>query len=341
MANNDTVASMNKKLRVLVVGCGYFGEKRIQACIRLKSHLSLVGVVDTDKKRARKTGISLHVPYASSIQKFLLSTPADMAIVAVPNSHHAAVVCEALKNGLHVLCEKPLTTTVLDAKKIIRASKKYARFVKTGSNHRFFPTVQKASELIHKGKIGKVLCIHGNIGTNGSHTKHSWFWDKKTSGGGTYIDNASHVIDIARWFMGDFYTCVGSTANTYWRQTNVEDVAAGIYKTKDGRMATITSSWTQWTGYLNVEIWGDKGYILIDSKHKNTVTFGTNASGKQKIYDFSNKPVSSYDDELLYFTSCIRNNKEPEPNAEDGAKIIQMIEAVYTSAKQKKLIYLI
>jgi len=341
MADTDTVVSMNKKLRVLVVGCGYFGEKRILACTRLKKYISLVGVVDTDKKRAEKIGASLHIPYASSIQKFLQSKQADMAIVAVPNSCHATVVCEALKNGLHVLCEKPLTTTVRDAKKIVRAAKKYTRFVKTGSNHRFFPTIQKASELIHKGKIGRVLCIHGNIGTNGSHTQHSWFWNKKISGGGTFIDNASHIIDIARWFMGNFYTCIGSTANTYWKQTDVEDVAAGIYKTKDGRMATITSSWTQWTGYLNIEIWGDKGYILINSKKEHTVIFGTNTSGKQKIYDFSNTPVSSYEDELLYFTSCIHNRKEPKPNAEDGAKVIRMIEAVYISAKQKKLIYLV
>ncbi|MFZ2025571.1 MAG: Gfo/Idh/MocA family oxidoreductase [Microgenomates group bacterium] len=331
---------MNKKLRIVIVGCGYFGQKRIQACIHLKNKLQIVAIIDTNKKRAQEVGNSLHLPYKTSLSEFLKSSTADIAIIAVPNYQHAAVVCEALKHGLHVLCEKPLSISFKEAKKIVLAAKKYKRFVKTGSNHRFFPTIQKAHDIITRGGIGNVLCIKGNIGTNGSHTKQSWFWDKKLSGGGTYIDNACHLLDITRWFMGNFSSCTGMIGNTYWKKTSVEDIAGGLYKTKDGRLAIITSSWTQWTGYLSLEIWGDKGYILIDSKQGDFVIVGNKQSTKKKVFDFSHKPLSSYEDELSYFVSCIQKKVEPRPNAADGAAVIHMIEGVYTSAKQKKLVQL-
>ncbi len=332
---------MNKKLRVVIIGCGYFGQKRLQACLHLKNKLQIVGVVDADKKRAADTGKAYRLPFAFSLSEFFGFATADIAIIAVPNNQHAALVVEALKHGLHVLCEKPLAVSSSEAGKIVAAAKTYGRFVKTGSNHRFFPTVRKAHDIVQQGTIGRVLCIKGNIGTNGSHTKQSWFWNKNLSGGGTYIDNACHLLDITRWFMGNFSSCTGMIGNVYWKKASVEDCAGGLYKTKDGRLAIITSSWTQWTGYMSLEIWGDKGYILIDSKQGDFIIVGDKLSQKKRVFDFSNKPLSSYEDELSYFISCVRNNEEPRPNAEDGAAVIRMIEGVYAAAKQKKQILLL
>jgi len=331
---------MKKKLHIAVIGCGYFGQKRMQACIDISDVATLVGVVDSNSIIAKKVGELFHVPFATSIKQLRNHIPVDAAIVATPNKYHATCVIEALEEGLHVLCEKPLATSVTEAKRIVKASIKYHRFVKTGSNHRFFPTIQKAYALIQKGTIGNVLYVKGSIGTNGSHTKQSWFWNKDISGGGTYIDNACHMLDITRWIMGDFFSCVGVVGNIYWKNAAVEDIAAGMYKTKNGRFAMITSSWTQWVGYMSLEVWGDKGYILIDSKQGQTMILGKTNSEKTKIFDFSHKPISSYQDELRYFVSCIAKNIEPQPTAVDGQAVIHMIEGVYTSAKQNKTIHL-
>ncbi len=331
---------MNQKLRAVVVGCGYFGQKRIEACRQLKHHIQLVGVVDVDEKKAKKTGQVFHVPHATSLKSLLKIYSADIAIVCVPNKQHAPVTCEALKSGLHVLCEKPLAPTVAEANKIVRASQRFKRFVKTGSNHRFFPSIQKAVKLIRRGTIGKVLSVKGNIGTDGSHTKQSWFWDKATSGGGTYVDNACHLLDITRWIMGDFYSCTGMISNVFWKKAHVEDLAGGLYKTKDGRMALITSSWSQWKGYMSLEIWGEKGYMLIDSKRGDNIIVGNRESKKERIYDFSKRQPVSYMNELLYFASCIQKGLEPEPRASDGTAVIRMIEGVYRSVKQERVIKL-
>ncbi len=92
---------------------------------------------------------------------------------------------------------------------------------------------------------------------------------------------------------------------------------------------------------MSLEIWGDKGYILIDSKQGDFIIVGDAKSEKKRVFDFSNKPLLSYEDELSYVVSCVQNNKEPKPNAMDGAKVIQMIEGVYASAKQKKQVRLL
>jgi len=330
---------MKNKLRFIIVGCGYFGQKRIQACLQLRSLVSITGIVDTNITIAKKTASSLHVPYAKTIKELLKITPGDVAIIAVPNRYHASIACEALRFGLHVLCEKPLAISVKEAKKIVTASAKYHRFVKTGSNHRFFPTIQKLHRVLVEEKIGTILSLSGTIGNNGEHTKNSWFWKKRISGGGTYIDNACHLLDIARWCMGDFTTCTGMTQNAFWKEANVEDIAYGVYATKQGQIANISSSWTQWDGYLSLKITGTKGYVCINSANNNQLIVG-DKNGHTKIYDFSNKPPSSYQDELSYFVSCIQSNKQPLPSAADGMAVIQMIEAVYKAHKTKKIIHI-
>lgn len=239
-----------------------------------------------------------------------------------------------MKHGLHVLCEKPLATSPREAKRIVAAAKKYNRILKTGSNHRFFHTVQKAKELVDRGSIGNILLFKGSIGTNGARVSNKWFWDKQYSGGGTFIDNGCHLLDIARMFMGDFTECAASMSTNMWKQTSVEDIGTALYKTKDGRQATITSSWIQWAGYVRIELWGTKGYIIIDSTTHDTVTVG-GKDGLSTTYDYSNEQKDSYHRELRYFAECIRKNIQATPSASDGMAVISMIDAAYRASKQR------
>ena len=243
-----------KPLRVVIVGAGFFGTKRLSACLALPNDFQVIAVVDPVDEQRGRIAKQFGVPVAPNLKS--LTQKADLAIIATPNAFHADMSIEAMKMGLHVLCEKPLATTHSDAKKITAAAKKYDRIVKTGSNHRFFHTVQKAKELYDEGAIGKLLFFKGSIGTNGARVSRKWFWNQKVSGGGTFIDNGCHLLDIARMFMGDFVSCTAAMTTNLWKETHVEDVGSAIYKTKDQRQAVITGSWLQWAGYLNIELCG-------------------------------------------------------------------------------------
>lgn len=324
-------------LRVIIVGAGFFGTKRIAACIALPEAFTVVGVVDPAEDRRNSVAQGFRVPTFPDIPS--VTGRADAAIIATPNAYHADASISAMKHGMHVLCEKPLAPTVRDAKRIIAAARRYKKIVKTGSNHRFFHTVQKAKELYDRGAIGTLLFFKGSIGTNGTRVSRKWFWDPAISGGGTFIDNGCHLLDIARMFMGDFSHCTASMTTNLWKQTQVEDVGTAIYKTKDNRQAVITSSWIQWAGYLHIELWGESGYIIIDSTMHDTTTIG-GKDGTCTIYDYSNEPKDSYHRELLYFKQCIETHSNPSPNAQDGEAVITMIHSAYQASKTKTWVHI-
>ncbi len=323
---------MNRKLRVIVVGAGLFGTKRLHACLALPSDFEVVGVVDTSVDQQKKIRTQYGVPTFGHIAQAPKGT--DLAIISTPNTFHERLTIGALSHGMHVLCEKPLAPTVKEARRIIHAAKKYHKLVKTGSNHRFFPTVQKAKELFEQGTIGRLLLFKASIGINGERVANKWFWNRAVSGGGSFIDNGCHVLDIARMFMGNFSACSAHMTNTYWKRTSVEDVGSAIFVTKDKRQAVITSSWIQWAGYLHIELWGSDGYIIIDSTAQDIVTIGGKV-GHITTYDYSHEPKDSYHRELLYMKSCILQKRTPQPDANDGAHVIAMIESAYRSSQKK------
>lgn len=315
----------------MIVGAGFFGTKRLAACLALSNDFQVVAVIDPAEKQRTRIAKQFGVPVIQNLKS--LTQKADVAIIATPNAFHAEMSVEAMKRDLHVLCEKPLATTLIDAKKIVSAAHRYHKIVKTGSNHRFFHTVQKAKEIYDRGTIGKLLFFKGSIGTNGSRVSKKWFWDPAISGGGTFMDNGCHVLDIARMFMGDFISCTAAMTTSLWKEARVEDIGSAIYVTKDHRQAVITSSWLQWAGYLHIELWGEKGYIIIDSTTHDTVTVG-GKKGTFTTYDFSNEQKDSYHRELQYFAECIRAKKQPNPDASDGTAVISMIESAYKSSQK-------
>ena len=323
------------RLSVAVAGCGYFGSKRIQACAMIPDEIELRAVMDADGSRAAQAGAAADVPDFSNFNALIDEADIDAVIVAVPNNMHAQMTVQALEAGKHVLCEKPLAINPSEARRIVAAAESSGKLVKTASNHRFFPTVTKAYELYSSGIIGEILSFRGAIGNDGGLTHDSWFWKKDVAGGGTFIDNACHLLDIARMFMGDFSMCLGQVANLYWKDAEVEDYATGIFVTEEGRQALITSSWTQWTGYFYFELWGDAGYIFVESRGEDKVTVGDNHKGVVRTYDYGRYPITSHQDELSYFAQSIAIGEQPVPSARDGLEVIKMIDGVYRSSEEK------
>ena len=323
------------RLSVAVAGCGYFGSKRIQACAQVPNDIELRAVMDLDNALATKAGAKAGVQHFTEFGELLANSEIDAVILAVPNNMHAPMTVQALEAGKHVLCEKPLAINPSEAERIVDAAESSGKFVKTASNHRFFPTVTKAYELYKSGIIGEILSFRGAIGNDGALTHDSWFWKKEVAGGGTFIDNACHLLDIARMFMGDFSMCLGQVANLYWKQAEVEDYATGIFVTEQGRQALITSSWTQWTGYFYFELWGDAGYIFVDSRGEDKVTVRDNHKSVVRTYDYGRYPITSHQDELSHFAKTIAKSEQPVPSAIDGLEVIKMIDGVYRSTEEK------
>lgn len=320
-----------------IIGVGSFGEKRV-AAIKSCAKGALIGLADANADRAMAVAKNFDIQYYS-VEDLLANEAINAVLICIPNKYHASVAVAALQAGKHILCEKPLARNVEEAQQIVDAARQNGKMMKTGANHRYFLSVMKAYEIFKSGFIGDIVSFNGRIGNSGERIKNSWFWDKDMSGGGTLLDNGCHLLDIARWFMGDFVEASGMITNSYWKDCPVEDTATGVFLNKEGKIATINSSWRQLSGYFYFEVNGTDGYITVDGRfdtHGGDNIYWRSIKHGGEIYslNYGQTKPNSYQFELDAFFESIEKGMQPTPSGEDGLEVIRMVEAIYKSNNQ-------
>lgn len=336
------------KLRFGIIGCGRIGSRRAGALKNLDAEV--VCINDVNEDIATKLASDIGCEYYKNYSDIAKRNDIDCVIVATSNKFHMPIVISMLESGKHVFCEKPLARNPEEAKAMVEAADKNNVFLKTGSNLRYFSNVKKAKELLDSKIIGKPLFVRGWVGHDiikwAENNKNSWFFNKDIVGGGTLLDNGVHILDLFRWFLGDFDECMGFV-KTILLPIGTEDNGFGIFKSKDGKAAFMQSSWTEWCGYMYMEIYGSEGYIYIDNRRevfRNGVR--TNASetivgdknGAQQIFDFSNEPPKSYDLEMRDYIDAVQQGRQPLASGYDGMKAVEMVHGIYESSKTGRLI---
>lgn len=322
---------MPEKLRFAVIGCGRMGVRRMKA-IAAHPDTELRCLSDNDAETAQRVSREMGCDFYPDWEKAVSRRDVDCVIVSVPNKFHNPVAIQALNEGKHVWCEKPLARNPEEALGIVRALAKTDRFLKVGSNLRYFPSVQKAKELLDSSAIGEVLFFRGWVGNAGWPVK-MWFSDAEMSGGGTFLDNGCHLLDIARWFMGEPRECIGHVSTLHWRISPLEDNGMGIFTFEGGKLAFIHSSWTEWAEYMYLEVYGSRGYIRVDNRGTKCITTLGNHDGKQEIFDYSDVPAQSHVLEFRDFVQAIANSRQPQPDGFDGLRAVQMAYGVYESSR--------
>ena len=319
-------------MKFAVIGLGSFGIKRAQS-IKNSKKAELVAIYDTNSEIAEKGKIKLNVPILE-YNKILKDKSINVLCICVPNKYHKEIIIAALKSKKHVFCEKPISRNLKEAKEILDATKSSENILQVGSNHRFFESVLYAKKLVDQGTIGEILSFNGRIGHNGERLKDSWFWNKEISGGGTLLDNGCHLLDLSRFFIGEFISGTGLISNTYWKNIEVEDTASGIFKTKEGKTATIFCSWRLLSGYFFFELNGSEGYINVDGRFDthggDKIFWSTKKDGKFFNKDFSHIKPNSYQLEIDKFVENLENKKSCSPNAEDAFEVMKMIDFIYS-----------
>lgn len=327
---------MANKLRFAVIGCGRMGLRRMKS-IANHAETELMCLSDNDIEAARKFSKEMSCDFHADWEKAVGRPDVDCVIVSVPNKFHYPIATQALNQGKHVWCEKPLARNPEEALGIVRAAAKTDRFLKVGSNLRYFPSVRKAKELLDSSAIGEVLFLRGWVGNAGWPVK-MWFSDVEISGGGTFLDNGCHLLDIARWFMGEARECMGHISTLHWQISPLEDNGMGIFTFDGGKIAFIHSSWTEWSEYMYMEIYGSTGYIRVDNRGSKCITICGRQDGQQQVFDYSDMPPQSY---ILEFNDCVRaisHRQQPQPDGFDGLRAVQMAYGVYQSSRLGKRI---
>jgi len=328
---------MTKTVRVGIVGAGLIGDKRASSICQTHQG-KLVAVADSNVAVAEAFAAHYDADALRSWQALVSRADVDAVVVAVPNAYVAEIVLAALRNGKHVLCEKPFGISSAESIKMQEASVKAGKVVKVGFNHRFHAAILKAHELLKKGAIGDVLFVRARYGHGGRKgMEKEWRFNRSISGGGELLDQGVHIIDLARWFAGDFKTAYGLAQTKFW-DTKVDDNSFGLLK-NDSVTLEFHVSTTNWKNIFSFEVFGSLGYLQIDGKGgsygEETLIYGKRRLefGVPTLKHYSFRAGDrSWNLEWKNFIDAIQGKNALCGDALDGANANLVVEALYKSS---------
>lgn len=327
-------------VRFGIVGCGLIGLKRARAI----GHGQVVACADTELIRAEALAAQFPGCSALASSESLLDNPdVDAVIVSTTNDMLAPLSIAAIRGGKHVLVEKPAGVRADELRAMADASHANPDVrVKVGFNHRFHPAVQQAHAFFSEGRIGPLMHIRARYGHGGRPGyDREWRADPRVAGGGEMLDQGSHLIDLARWFAGDFPHVQGHVTTSFWNMP-VEDNAFMSLRTPGGQTAWLHASCTEWKNLFSFEIFGRDGKLQIDGLGGS---YGVERLTHYRMlpemgppettiweYPFNDK---SWDREIEHFVRCIDGEEPILGSVADALAVWTIIDRIYSQSSER------
>ena len=343
------------KIRIAIIGTGNIAHAHLGGYQKL-SNVEIVAACDPNPEKLQKFADEFSIPNRFTDLDAMLSADLhlDAADVCVWNCNHASCSIKALNAGLHVLCEKPMAYTAREAMEMKAAAEKNGKLLMVGFVLRFSDDARIAMDFIEKGYLGDIYYSkaqyvrrHGNPG--------GWFADKTRSGGGPIIDLGVHVIDLTRYLMGNpkpvsVYAVASSrmgqrshlkTAPS-WRPEDakdsdpctVEDFATALIRYDNGAATFLETSYDlNGEDIAKRQLFGTKGGMDLSSG----VKIYTELNDYLADIDVKTSDLKGSQDmfqaEMAHFVDCIENGTPCRACAEDGITVMQILDAIYESAR--------
>ena len=245
-----------------VVGCGLIGCKRIAA---LPPGSTLKYVFDIVPANAQRAALLVDYPVtiASTLELILGDKSVDVILIATSHHELVPIAMQAVQSGHHILMEKPGGMSRDDIERLRLAVGLADVVVHVGYNHRFHPSLLEAKAIIDSNRFGGLLWMRGRYGHGGRlGYEKEWRANRSISGGGEFVDQGSHLVDLCRYFSGDVELAFSETQTVFW-DTDVEDNVFFALRPKTGGFAWMHASWTEWKNMFSFEITLEKAKIDI------------------------------------------------------------------------------
>lgn len=316
-----------------IVGCGLIGKKRADA---FGSGGRLVACADIDVSRAEKLAVNSEAKVLNDWRELISLPEVDIVVVATLHDSLAAITQAAIEANKHVLVEKPAARSVNELKPVIAAAEKHGVKVHVGFNHRYHRALRKAKELVVAGELGELMFIRARYG-HGARVGYESEWraNPALSGGGELIDQGTHLIDLSRWFLGEFTETQGF-AHTYYWDMPVDDNGFMILKTDKKQVAFLHASCTEWKNLFSMEIYGKNGKLDISGLGGS---YGIERLTYYKMLPEMGPPETtaweypmgddSWSVEMSEFYDDIRQDRPPAAGLEDAFASLEVIQQIY------------
>jgi len=324
------------ELGIGLVGAGAIAKAHARA-LRSVAGARLAAVCSRTEAGARAFASEFGgAPVASTFEALLRLPDVTAVVLAVPNALHAPYALAALAAGKHVLVEKPMATTLADAKQMAAAAQKAGRCLMVGHMWRFDREAQYVRAQVAAGALGGVFKTKG-YGVHVGWGPSGWFTSKAQAGGGALIDMGVHAIDTARFLLGDPRAVrVYADLGTRFGQYDVDDIGMVMIHWDSGAVSLIESGW--WNPHADgpeasTQLFGTKGYGRL---------FPTEIAGERPSFPARAEHCDPhlYEGQLAAFAAAIRDGQSPPTFADAGIEAVRICEAAYASAAQRQAVVL-
>ena len=251
--------------RLAVLGCGWVADMHTRAAATA-GHI-VAGVANHRLESAERFASEHGIEQVTTDWRALVSSPdIDVVVVCTPNALHAEQSIAALEAGKHVLCEKPMATTVVDAEAMLEAAARHDRLLLVLHPWRHHEAVIAVRDAIAAGELGRVVRTHG-YGVHADWGPGGWFTDPALAGGGALVDMGIHAIDTARFLLGEPQPRrVVASIRTAHGDYAVDDDGIVLIEWESGARSVVESGW--WQPHLagheaDTEVYGSTGYRRI------------------------------------------------------------------------------
>ena len=303
------------------------------SCLNKISDVEIVGIFDDDESRGKAMTAKFGGEYYSDLSALLSQQPDGVIICSANASHKEHVVAAAEAGCKHILCEKPIATSLDDAQEMIDKCHEKGASLGIAFPCRYIPAVVEARRSIKQNEVGKLLAAKT---TNHGRMPGLWFVQNEKSGGGAVMDHTPHVVDLLRWFMDSDPVEVYAEVDTLFYDLETDDAGILTIQFDNGVFATLDTSWSRtksfptW-GDVTMEIIGMNGVISVDAFAQDIDLYSDANMKAQWVYWGDDMDLALIRD----FVDSIEHADKPfQITGEDGLRALEVAMAAYESAKK-------
>ncbi len=326
-------------LGVAVVGCAHRPHAWSYArALATGPTTRLVGVHDPDPELGHSVADDFGAPYVADVEALVASPEVGAVVVCSPTAQHRRDVELAARHRRHVLCEKPLATTLEDGEAMVRATGEAGVQLHLAFVSRMLPVVDRVKAAVDSGSLGDVVGIRaGNRGRPPLPPQYpAWITTPADSGGGALIDHSVHLTDLVRYLTGQEVAAVAAETGSLLWSAGVEDCALLSLRLTGGAVAGLDPSWSipagnPWDYDFFLELVGTEGSVEVDDLAESVQLVSARAGGGLRLVGFGEDPDAAM---VAAFAASVRAGEVLPPCADgaDGLRALEVALAGYRSA---------
>ncbi len=349
-------SSLSPKLRFGIVGAGVIGRTHAEAIASLPD-ADLVAVADVIPDQAPRLAARYGATPYTDLDEMLAREELDVVDVCTPSGLHGDHACRVMRSGRHVIVEKPMEITQSALDEMRRVQGETGVRLAVISQHRFDEASREVHDLVTQGALGRLVLGNAQIPwwrSQAYYESGKWRGTWALDGGGSLMNQSIHSIDILLWLMGPVKSVYAHT-DTLAHQMETEDVAAAVLRFQSGALGTIAASTAAYPGVITrIEIFGDRGSAIIENDRLATLDLARDREQEVGPYGASPKarqpvspdagtassaaavPAGTHAMQIADMIHAIRTGDRPLVDAEEGRRPVEVILAIYESARTGK-----